>query len=763
MAFALGAILAHVLLLPRYAERMMERTAARYGFEVDADEVSMLGPWFRFTDVVACSETCGSDDPVVVKIGLVRVKPDFMALLRGRAKVKVVDVSLVRARVDLSRPEPLLRINRLLGAGTEAGKGGSSGKGAGGTGGLPEIRGDEMDIEVVVSPELSATFTGARVMPGSDGRSLALDLGTTELTGPGLEMRARHVILDVDPTGGRPLVKKVSFVSPSLEIGDRLLDAADPGPVQAVEGDEDGSPLVNAAAEAVSEVDMREVLAALPVPDVEFSGARITLPGEGGKPSLEMSKLKGRISVDGTTGAVRVEARGEAYQGPIVLDVEMDGARILFEADTPYMPARLLTRFVTPPEGIRLENARIMLDGEGTFDRDSGGLVFDGTLGATGITVDSSRVALEPVLDAHLRLDGHVEVDAGKKILVVTGSRLDACGVPVDVTDARVAKLEKGYQITARGRVPHTHCQELFNALPFEMRYALPGFQFDGEWGMGFDVEMDWNRPDDAVLELDVDNRCQVVSGGSLKLDKFGSTFVHQVKDKVGEHRFVMGPGSDSWVNLEDMAEHMPHAIVTCEDGAFYKHKGISMFAIKRAAIKNVKKGYFAFGASTITMQLVKNLFLSRDRTISRKLQEMILTYWVENSMDKDQIIELYLNVVEFGPAIYGIRNASEHYFNKKPAELALLECAYLAKMLPNPVGRYRYYKNGGIDEKWRAVLERVVTKMYTRNYITEEEWKAAMEDDFAFTYPAPGDLLFEDPYVEEPEEPSPLPDFSSG
>ncbi len=160
-------------------------------------------------------------------------------------------------------------------------------------------------------------------------------------------------------------------------------------------------------------------------------------------------------------------------------------------------------------------------------------------------------------------------------------------------------------------------------------------------------------------------------------------------------------------------------------------------------------------------MQLVKNLFLSRDRTISRKLQEMIITWWVENSMDKDQIIELYLNVVEFGPAIYGIRNASMHYFNKEPSELSLLECAYLAKMLPNPVGRYRYYKDGGIDEKWRGVLERVVTKMFTRNYITEEEWKEAMADDFAFYYPSNGAPLEKNPYDDVPQAPSPFPDFS--
>jgi membrane peptidoglycan carboxypeptidase len=116
----------------------------------------------------------------------------------------------------------------------------------------------------------------------------------------------------------------------------------------------------------------------------------------------------------------------------------------------------------------------------------------------------------------------------------------------------------------------------------------------------------------------------------------------------------------------------------------------------------------------------------------------MILTWWIENSLDKDQIMELYLNVVEFGPAIYGIRNAALRYFGKHPSQLTVLECAFLAKMLPNPVSRYRYYQKGrsGLDPTWRKVLERVVGKMHERGYLDDSEYDQALASQLVFFYP---------------------------
>ena len=111
-------------------------------------------------------------------------------------------------------------------------------------------------------------------------------------------------------------------------------------------------------------------------------------------------------------------------------------------------------------------------------------------------------------------------------------------------------------------------------------------------------------------------------------------------------------------------------AVLTTEDGAFYKHHGFNHAAIRNSAAANLKARRFVRGASTITMQLAKNLFLSREKTLSRKIEEVILTDYLEQAFRKDDMMELYLNVIEFGPDVYGVTQAAEYYFGRKPEEL---------------------------------------------------------------------------------------------
>ena len=127
------------------------------------------------------------------------------------------------------------------------------------------------------------------------------------------------------------------------------------------------------------------------------------------------------------------------------------------------------------------------------------------------------------------------------------------------------------------------------------------------------------------------------------------------------------GPGSDNWTPLDEISPYMQVAVLTTEDGGFLKHHGFNRASIRSSIVANLKARRFARGASTITMQLAKNLFLSRDKTLSRKLEEVVLTDYLEQTFSKDELMELYLNVIEFGPAVYGITAAAEHYFGRTP------------------------------------------------------------------------------------------------
>jgi membrane peptidoglycan carboxypeptidase len=168
-------------------------------------------------------------------------------------------------------------------------------------------------------------------------------------------------------------------------------------------------------------------------------------------------------------------------------------------------------------------------------------------------------------------------------------------------------------------------------------------------------------------------------------------------------------------------------AVMTTEDGGFWKHKGFITSQFQAALKRNLEAGKIRLGASTITMQMVKNVLLSHERTLSRKLQEMFLTWYVEQSLSKERIMEVYLNVIEFGPGVYGVTRGAAHYFGKAPADLTPPEAAYLALMLPSPVRRHVNYCEGGLTPVFQAKMKRLLAIMQTRGRLdpeTYEEWK---------------------------------------
>lgn len=174
---------------------------------------------------------------------------------------------------------------------------------------------------------------------------------------------------------------------------------------------------------------------------------------------------------------------------------------------------------------------------------------------------------------------------------------------------------------------------------------------------------------------------------------KYSTTI--QVKDWQGEyHPFVVGPKNRYWTSSGRIPAEMKWAVILAEDANFYKHEGFDVKAIKNAIKYDLEKKSLKRGASTITQQTAKNLFLSREKTITRKLKEIYLAYRMEQELTKGRIIEFYLNVVELGPMVYGIGHGAQYYFGKPASALTPRECAFLAAMLPGPRVAYNPYKN---------------------------------------------------------------------
>jgi len=162
------------------------------------------------------------------------------------------------------------------------------------------------------------------------------------------------------------------------------------------------------------------------------------------------------------------------------------------------------------------------------------------------------------------------------------------------------------------------------------------------------------------------------------------------------------------WVPYRSIATSVKQAVIAAEDSGFSRHDGVDWEAMEKAARENFKKGKIRRGGSTITMQLAKNLFLSSERSYLRKAQELIITGMLEAALDKRRILEIYLNVAEWGVGVFGIEAASRHYFGISAQEVSPEQAAWLASILPAPRRFDRNRESTWILEKSLVILDRM-------------------------------------------------------
>lgn len=202
--------------------------------------------------------------------------------------------------------------------------------------------------------------------------------------------------------------------------------------------------------------------------------------------------------------------------------------------------------------------------------------------------------------------------------------------------------------------------------------------------------------------------------------------FSHDVSELIHDYpqdRTVKKNKPKNWVKLSEISKYGKWAIVLSEDWGFYQHEGIDVEQIKAALNEMVEVKRFR-GASTITQQMVKNVYLSESRTLWRKLHEIILAQKVERVLTKSRILEIYLNIIEFGPGIYGIKEASRHYFNKHPSTLDPRESAFLAMLLPSPKRYYISFKKKQLSSFARQRVTAILGKMRMGKIITPEMYE---------------------------------------
>ncbi len=207
----------------------------------------------------------------------------------------------------------------------------------------------------------------------------------------------------------------------------------------------------------------------------------------------------------------------------------------------------------------------------------------------------------------------------------------------------------------------------------------------------------------------------------------------------------AVDPASPDFVPLDDVPAHFVRGLLTSEDADFWGHPGLDLGEIPVAASMNWVRGRRARGASTITQQLAKNLFLTRERSYRRKLQEAALALHLEATLGKRRILEIYLNVIEWGPGLHGLGPAARHYFGKNPQDLTPREGAFLVALIPGPVKYQPSFASGVLSRGFTRLVNGVLRRLASVGMLTPEELKVELETPLRLRW-TPPDVPGEEP-----------------
>ncbi len=295
-------------------------------------------------------------------------------------------------------------------------------------------------------------------------------------------------------------------------------------------------------------------------------------------------------------------------------------------------------------------------------------------------------------------------------------------------------KLSGQAPLSATLRLLPVSFQALLDALPPSFRPAREAPQLKGELSGQLKLEGPLRAPRLLVVQggLDLSRLKQApATAGRRTLD---GPFIYAPVDADGREREVLvGPDNPNFAPLDTLPPYLLSAVTVSEDAGFFAHRGFDFDEIKNSLVEAAEQGRLR-GASTLTQQLAKNLFLSRERTLARKVREALVTVTLEAAVPKRRLLEIYLNMIEWGPRINGIGEAARHYFAKPPSALSVKEAAYLATIIPGPVRYYVYFQRGALTPIWERRVDELLYKMWHVGAIEQAAYDEALATPLRFT-----------------------------
>ncbi|TDW50375.1 transglycosylase [Flavobacterium sp. 270] len=286
---------------------------------------------------------------------------------------------------------------------------------------------------------------------------------------------------------------------------------------------------------------------------------------------------------------------------------------------------------------------------------------------------------------------------------------------------------EKDTVYTLKVDIPKMKAQDFIVSLPDGLFTHFQGMQATGNFDYKLDFKFNKNKPNTLVFDSKLNKEdLKITKYGEADLNKLNGEFVYRaIIQNVLQRPILVGNANPNYTPLDQISPYLRKCVLTTEDPSFFSHRGFINEAFKQSILKNIRTKKFSRGASTISMQLIKNVFLTREKTLSRKLEEILLVYILENNRiaSKERMLEVYFNIIEWGPNVYGIGEASHFYFQKSPSSLSVDECLYLATIIPKP-RKFMYQFNDEGNLKDYAIKNQKFLKnlMFRRGLLIPED-----------------------------------------
>jgi hypothetical protein len=451
---------------------------------------------------------------------------------------------------------------------------------------------------------------------------------------------------------------------------------------------------------------------------------------------LSKASLALETSKDTTTFEVVVDSpdtkgrankvTGKISQGSVALDVAIQSLRLAHFAE--FMPRFIVT-----------EDSSLLYDTKAKFELKEGELLASGSVRLKDTALFFPLVASVPMKWREIEASGAMKLARGgdgKWSFVVDDGFIALGDAHFDVKVA-INDVLGTPKVKFRSSLQRMKAQDLFDSLPAEAFEALRGVRASGSFAFSLSLELDFADLSQMKLDIAPDVKDLVIldPGQGVNLQLLNQDFYHRIEVPSGKvvERLV-GPSSPAWVPLDHVPKHLIDALLTSEDAQFFTHRGFSLSAMKRSLKVNLERGGFYQGASTLSQQLAKNLFLPSEKTIVRKIQEAFITWQMERYFTKEKILELYLNVVEWGPDCYGLKEAAIHYFGKTPEELNPLESAYLVTILPNPSLYHKFFEDKKCPPKFERRVKSLLLEMKKRGLLRQDEADFYLQQKIVFS-----------------------------